>query len=162
MKRFFLAALLLAPSLVHAQHVRVAADRDTVAHRKPDPWGGLLGIHGGAPAKLSAGIGMIYITGRDADSREGYGLVLEPGLGAGRASLTYAEYDRMGTALQLRLSALRTWRSPSKVGRNQTYVGPELRYTPILVTIGAGYYWRLAGDVSGQDKFFASTIGLMF
>ena len=161
MRLFVAALLLLGPSIAHAQDVG-AAGRDSVARHEPDPWGGLLGIHGGAPAKLSAGIGMIYITGRDADTREGYGLVLEPGLGAGRASLTYAEYDRMGTALQFRLSTLRTWRSPSKVGRNQTYVGPEIRYTPMLFTVGAGYYWRIAGDTPGQDKFFASTIGVMF
>ena len=159
-----MAALLLAPAALRAQDVRSApADGDTTRRRyEPDAWGGLLGIHGGAPAKLSAGVGMIYITSRDADSRSGPGLVLEPGLGAGRVSLTYASYDRMGTAAQFRISALRTWKSPSKVGRNQTYVGPELRYTPMLFTVGAGYYWRVAGEARAQDKFFASTIGLMF
>ena len=113
----------------------------------------------GVPARLSAGFGVILVTSHLPESRRGFALNVDAGQGAGRLSVGAIEYDYMGSAMQLRASVLRTWRDPWRVEANQTFVGPEIRFSPLVITFGIGYYWRTAGSAPGDDRFFAPTIG---
>ena len=148
-----LAALMLAAGSALAQRP------------DPKPQCGVLplfGLHVGAPQKaaLSAGFAVPHVC--TSDQFTGPEFFAEAGLGGGKAGVGLINFGAAGSAAQTRVAVLRTWRRPWHVGASQTFVGPEVRVTYLLLTFGAGYYWRTAGHLPGQTRFHAFSAGIGF
>jgi hypothetical protein len=125
-----LATLLVAGASAHAQNIRT--DSTTRFHVLP-----ALGVHIGTPQRASAALGIVV--GEDfvregRDHSRNIALFAEPGLGAGRASLAYVShgYGSFGSGFGFAATALRTWQEPWQLEPNQTYVGGEVLFWPIL------------------------------
>jgi hypothetical protein len=121
----------------------------------------LFGFHVGAPQKAALGLGVVraWATG---SGFAGVTLMAEGGLGGGRVSVGALGFGGPAVSVQLRGSVVRTWGEPWVVAPGQTYAGPELRVGAVLLTAGAGYYWRQGGGAPGDDRFFGASIGVGF
>jgi hypothetical protein len=122
----------------------------------------LFGLHVGAPQKVALAAGMAVPHVCTADEFTGPEFFAEAGLGGAKAGTGIINFGAAGTAAQTRVAVVRTWRHPWRVGPSQTFAGPEVRVTFLLVTLGAGYYWRTAGHVPGDARFPAFSAGLGF
>ena len=151
--------LFAATNVVQAQRVE-----ERTRSRTPDgPFADVVfGLHAGAPHKVALALGVAYVVADSPRSRKGYALIAEGGVSAGRLSVAAVEYELAASGFQTRASVLRTWGSPWKIAANQTFIGPEVRFSPTLLTIGVGYYWRVAGNAPGDARFFAPTVGILF
>jgi len=130
-----LAALLLMPlSGVWAQQCRGCAGEDTTHRMHVLPGAGL---RFGAPQKASVALGVVVGEDWQAnghDHSRNVGLLIEPGLSAGRASVAYIShgFGSFGSGVAIAASALRTWDDPWWSRENTTYVGGELTVWPIV------------------------------
>jgi len=122
--------------------------------------GPAFGLHVGAPQKVSLALG----AGRWRESTNDdydvvFGLV-EPGLGAGRASVGYLRSrGNLNTGLALRASALRTWRDPWSVEPNRTFVGLEASAHAFFFNVRAGAFRRTT-SAEGRAVLFTIDAGL--
>src|SRR5829696_7312069 len=121
--------------------------------------GPAFGLHVGAPQKVSLALG----AGRWRESGDNYdgvfGLV-EPGLGAGRASVGYLRSrGNLNTGLGVRASALRTWRDPWSVAPNTTFVGVEASAHAFFFNVRGGAFRRMTSG-SGREVLFTIDAGL--
>ena len=84
----------------------------------------------------------------------GRGLLLqtEPGLAGLKGSIGYASvgYPATWTA---RLSGVRTWGDPWVAKADETYVGPEVTFSPFFLKVGIGAMYRISG--SRRDEWIA-------
>ena len=130
-----LAVLLLAPmSAGFAQRCRGCADDDTTHRTHLLP---ALGLRVGAPQKASAALGLVMGEDWQQNGREhsrNVALYVEPGIGAGRASIAYINhgFGSFGSGLALAGTVLRTWDEPWWGRENTTYAGGELTVWPIV------------------------------
>jgi hypothetical protein len=62
-------------------------------------------------------------------------------------------------SMEARLTVIRTWKNPISAGPNETYLGPELRMSPLFV-IGIGYYFQINQSEKTKKSFFGFQIGL--
>ena len=127
-----------------------------VVHTRIGP---AFGLHVGAPQKVSLALG----AGRWRESGDDYdgvfGLV-EPGLGAGRASVGYLRSrGNLNTGLGVRASALRTWRDPWSVEPNRTFVGVEGSAHLFFFNVRAGAFRRMTA-AEGRAVLFTIDGGL--
>ena len=121
--------------------------------------GPAFGLHVGAPQKVSLALG----AGRWRESGDNYdgvfGLV-EPGLGAGRASVGYLRSrGNLNTGLGIRASALRTWGDPWSVAPNTTFVGVEASAHAFFFNVRGGTFRRTTSG-SGREVLFTIDGGL--
>ena len=91
-----------------------------------------IGIRAGLPQKVSAAVGIVAGKNyREKGHTEDIGLYIEPGLGAGRASLAYINgFGNMGSGFGFAATALRTWKDPINLTTNSTYAGGEIWVWP--------------------------------
>ena len=127
-----------------------------VVHTRIGP---AFGLHVGAPQKVSLALG----AGRWRESGDDYdgvfGLV-EPGLGAGRASVGYLRSrGNLNAGLAVRASALRTWRDPWSVEPNRTFVGVEASAHALIFNVRAGAFRRTTA-AEGRAVLFTIDGGL--
>lgn len=144
------AVLLLAP----ARSLR-AQDTATTWSRL----GPVYGLHVGAPQRASVTVGVGRWQQR-ADTIHIAFVAVEPGLGAGRASVGY--FRGVGNLLggiAVRASALRTWRDPWSVAPNRTYVGVEASGHAIL-SARVGLFGRTSP--AGGPLLVTADLGLLF
>lgn len=125
----FALALNIIPSTVRAQRVE---DTLTRSHIVP-----AFGLRVGAPQKASAALGLLLGQEWQKSGHEhsrNAAVFLEPGLGAGRASVAYVEngYGFFGSGFALAATALRSWGDPWTVKPDVTYAGGEVILWPIL------------------------------
>ena len=147
----WLAVLVFAafvPTIARAQRCQGCDDDTTAVHMHVLP---ALGLHVGTPEKVSAAAGIVvgkdwYRNGRDHGRN--LALYVEPGLSAGRASLSYVShgFGTFGSGYAIGPSVLRTWNDPWTVKPNVTYVGGDLTVWPIIFTgPRIGIFRRVAG-----------------
>jgi len=123
------AAVASMPAAAQAQH-----GEDTVPRGHIVP---AFGIRVGGPQKVSAALGVLLGEDWQKNGREHsrkVAVFVEPGLGAGRASVAYVDhgYGTFGSGFAVAATVLRTWREPWTVKPNVTYVGGEFILWPIL------------------------------
>jgi len=127
-----------------------------VAHTRIGP---AFGLHVGAPQKVSLALG----AGRFRESGDNYDVVfglLEPGLGAGRASVGYLRSrGNLNTGLGIRASALRTWGDPWSVEPNRTFVGVEASAHAFFFNVRGGAFRRTT-SAEGRAVLFTIDAGL--
>jgi hypothetical protein len=105
--------------------------------------GPAFGLHVGAPQKVSLALGVGRWRESTGDKLDGVFGLVEPGLGAGRASVGYLRSrGNLNTGLAVRASALRTWRDPWSVAPNRTYVGLEASAHMAIFGVRAGVFRR--------------------
>lgn len=107
-----------------------------------------LGLRAGIPQKVSGAIGLV--TGknyRDRGHTEDVALYVEPGLGAGRASIGYISgFGNMGSGYGVAGTVMRTWKDPINLKTNETYVGAEAWVWPIFFSgPRVGVFRRVTG-----------------
>jgi len=95
------------------------------------------GLRVGAPQKASAALGLLFGEEWQKNGREhsrNAAVFLEPGLGAGRASIAYVEngYGSFGSGFAVAATVLHSWGDPWTVKPNITYAGGEIILWPIL------------------------------
>jgi hypothetical protein len=122
----------------------------------------LYGLHVGAPQKVALAVGFAVPHVCTNDEYTGPEFFAEAGLGGAKAGTGLINFGAAGTSAQTRVTVIRTWRHPWRVAASQTFVGPEVRVTYLLLTVGAGFYWRSAGHVPGDARFRAITGGIGF
>jgi len=150
-----------APAMcADAQVADSVAPRWAVRHRGVAP---LIGVRKGeeSGAALSFGAG---INGRSGmESWSGTIVAVEPGTRALRVSVGRAALAPMAIhGVQVRATFLRTWADGGPVAQGQSFVGPELRLSFMLPSVGVGRYWRVRGEGPGDASFWAMTYGLGF
>lgn len=117
-----------------AQRCASCAAPDSGAHTRLFP---ALGLHVGAPQKVSAALGVLVghesHTGR-RDRSQNVAVFVEPGLAAGRASAMYVAngFGSFGSGFGIGPSVLRTWDDPWQAKPNRTYVGGDLVLWPVV------------------------------
>jgi hypothetical protein len=122
----------------------------------------LYGLHIGAPEKVALAIGFAVPHTCTNDEFTGPEFFAEAGLGGAKAGTGLINFGAAGTSAQTRIAVIRTWRHPWRVAPSQTFVGPEVRVTYLLLSVGAGFYWRTAGHVPGDARFRAISGGIGF
>ena len=122
----------------------------------------LYGLHVGAPEKVAFAVGFAVPHVCTSDEFIGPEFFAEAGLGGAKAGTGLINFGAAGTSAQTRVAVIRTWRHPWRVAASQTFVGPEVRVTYLLLSVGAGFYWRTAGHVRGDARFRAITGGIGF
>jgi len=142
------------------------AARPVLAQR-PDakPQCGVLPLYGlqiGAPEKVALAVGFAVPHTCTNDEFTGPEFFAEAGLGGAKAGTGLINFGAAGTSAQTRVAVIRTWRHPWRVAPAQTFVGPELRVTYLLLSVGAGFYWRTAGHEPGDERFPAISGGIGF
>ena len=158
-----LAALaVLAPAIAKAQACKGCGPEDTTRHSHIFP---AIGIHVGAPQKASAALGVVL--GEDwqkngHDHARNVALFAEPGLGGGRASVSYLRhgYGSFGSGFGVGATVLRTWKDPWTVKPNLTYVGADVLLWPV-VFIGprVGAFRLVSGDGTQKRWLFTFDFG---
>ena len=118
------------------------------------------GLHVGAPQKVSLALG----AGRWRESTgDAYDVVfglVEPGLGAGRASVGYLRSrGNLNAGLAVRASALRTWGDPWSVEPNRSFVGVEGSAHVFFFNVRAGAFRRTT-SADGRAVLFTIDGGL--
>ncbi len=146
---------VLAPAVGRAQDCRGCAADDTAPRSHIFP---AIGVHVGAPQKASAAVGVVL--GEDwqrngRDHSRNVALFAEPGLGGGRASLSYLRhgYGSFGSGFGVGATVLRTWKDPWTVKPNLTFVGADVLLWPVVFIgprVGA---FRLVSGNGGQKKW---------
>ena len=121
--------------------------------------GPAFGLHIGAPQKVSVALG----AGRWrewGDNYEGVFGLVEPGLGAGRASVGYLRSrGNLNIGLGVRASALRTWGDPWSVDPNRTFVGLEASAHAGFLSVRGGVFRRTT-SAAGRAVLFTIDGGL--
>jgi hypothetical protein len=111
-----------------------------------------LGIRAGIPQKLSGAVGVVAGKNyRERGHTEDVAVYVEPGLGAGRASLAYMNgFGNMGSGFGIAATALRTWRDPLNLKTNETFVGGELWAWPMFFSgPRVGLFRKITGTSRG-------------
>lgn len=152
------AAAFAAPAALHAQR-----GEDTIPRGHVVP---AFGVRVGGPQKVSAAVGVLL--GEDwqkngRDHSRNVALFVEPGLGAGRASLAYVDhgYGGFGSGFAIAATVLRTWKDPWTVKPNLTYAGGELILWPILfVGPRVGILHGVSGTMNEKRWLFSFDIGI--
>ena len=122
--------------------------------------GPAFGLHVGAPQKVSLALGAGRWRESTSDAYDVLFGLVEPGLGAGRASVGYLRSrGNLNTGLGVRASALRTWRDPWSVAPNQTFVGVEASAHVAVFVIRAGAFRRTT-SATGSAFLFTIDGGL--
>ena len=117
------------------------------------------GLHVGAPQRASVMLGVGRWRER-ADAIRIAFVAVEPGLGAGRASVGYFRgAGNLLGGIAVRASALRTWRDPWSVAPNRTYVGLEASGHAIL-NARVGLFHRTSP--AGGPLLVTWDLGLLF
>ena len=115
--------------------------------------GPAFGLHVGAPQKVSVALGV----GRWRESGDNFDVVfglVEPGLGAGRASVGYLRSrGNLAAGLGVRASALRTWRDPWSVEPNRTFVGLEASAHLFMFVVRGGAFRRTTAAAERSSLF---------
>jgi len=155
-------ACLAAPALLRAQRCTgCATGEDTIPHMHVIP---ALGVHVGAPQKVSAALGVglgVDWQRNGRDHSRNVVLFAEPGLSAGRASVAYVDQGRFGSGFGVAATVLRTWEDPWIMKQNTTYVGGDVLLWPI-VFMGPriGVFRRITGEPSSKKWVFSLDIGI--
>lgn len=145
---------LAMPAVSHAQR-----GEDTIPRTHILP---ALGVHVGTPQKASIALGVVLGEDWQKDGRDharNVALFVEPGLGAGRASLAYVDhgYGQFGSGFGVAATVIRTWKDPWTVAKNQTFVGGELILWPIVfVGPRIGLFRNVTTTGASSDKWFVS------
>lgn len=147
-------ALLLATRPARAQ----IPDETAIGRHQPGDVIPLFGVQYGAPERYAGSLGVGVASAGGFNHWAGYALVADAGQGGARVSFATMSHSPT-TIAQVRLSAIRTWRTPLVVAGNQTFIGPEIRLSVLYLTVGAGHYWRTAGVTPGDGQFSALTFG---
>lgn len=154
---FTIAMLLATSASAYAQQCRGCVPEDTTRHTHVLP---ALGIHVGTPQKASAALGVMVGEDWRADGHDhsrNAALFVEPGISAGRASLSYVDhgFGAFGSGFAIGPSVLRTWKQPWTVRTNTTFVGADATVWPIFfVGPRVGLYRGIAG--LDKNRWFAS------
>jgi hypothetical protein len=124
-----IVAVIIKPSTLRAQRAEDTLPRSHVVPA--------FGIRVGAPQKASAALGFLVGEEWQKNGREhsrNAAVFLEPGLGAGRASVAYVEngYGSFGSGFAVAATVLRSWGEPWTVKPHITYAGGEVILWPIL------------------------------
>ena len=119
-----------------------------------------LGLRAGLPQKVSAALGIVAGKNfREKGHTEDLALYVEPGLGAGRASLAYINgFGNMGSGFGIAGSALRTWKDPINFKTNETFVGAEIWVWPLFFSgPRVGVFRKVTGTTRGW--YFSADFG---
>jgi hypothetical protein len=111
-----------------------------------------LGIRAGIPQKVSGAVGIVAGKNyRERGHTEDVAVYIEPGLGAGRASLAYMNgFGNMGSGFGVAATALRTWRDPLNLKTNETFVGGEVWAWPMFFSgPRVGLFRKITGTSRG-------------
>jgi hypothetical protein len=112
-----------------------------------------VGLHVGAPQKVSLAVGAARSRAMTDGGAMVFGLV-EPGLGAGRASVGYLRmYGNLGAGLGARASVLRTWRDPWSVAPHRTFAGVEGSAHLFFFNVRGGVFRRTTAAAGGAFLF---------
>ncbi|MDB4874230.1 MAG: hypothetical protein JWM41_676 [Gemmatimonadetes bacterium] len=160
-----LLGALVAPAALGAQRCRGCVPEDTMPRTHIVPG---FGVRFGAPQKASVALGVVL--GEDwqtngHDHSRNVGLIAEPGLSGGRASLAYVYhgYGSFGSGFAIGPSVLRTWRDPWWAKENVTYVGGDIILWPIVfVGPRVGVFRSVGGNSSGSLKRWLVTFDFGF
>ena len=146
---------VVAVALASARRPVQAQQGDTLRVREISSWVPVIGLGLGAPYRESLYFGTARMThlATDVQGSRGIAGVAEVGRGGGQLGIARA-WDNEGLMTRLQAGVLRTWRHPSTVAANQTFVGVQAQST-FVVGISGGYYWRVNGNAAG-DAHFAS------
>lgn len=152
-RSLIVSAALATPAALHAQR-----GEDTIPRTHVLP---ALGLHVGTPQKASIALGVVLGEEWQKDGREhtrNVALFVEPGLGAGRASLAYVDhgYGQFGSGFGIAATVIRTWKEPWTVQRNTTFVGGELILWPIVFVGPRVGLFRGVGNGPSSDRWFVS------
>jgi hypothetical protein len=149
-----LLVLLVAPAL--PSPLRAQASVPNGVRNRIGP---AFGLHIGAPQKVSLALGVGRWRESTDDSYNGVFGLVEPGLGAGRASVGYLRSrGNLNTGLAVRASALRTWRDPWSVPPNRTFVGLEASAHLFYFHFRGGAFRR---TTAGDAFLFTIDAGLL-
>jgi hypothetical protein len=115
----------------------------------------MVGLRVGTPQKVSAAVGIVV--GMEwqkygADRSRDIALFVEPGVGAGRASVAFIKgIGSMGSGYGVAATVLRTWKQPWSITPNTTYVGGEVLIMPLFLTgPRVGLMRRITGPSKGS------------
>lgn len=155
----FIVCLIADAATARAQGMRT--DSTTRFHVLP-----ALGVQIGAPQRASAALGIVV--GEDfvregRDHSRNVALFAEPGIDAGRASLAYVShgYGSFGSGFGIAATALRTWNEPWELDPNQTYVGGEVLFWPILfVGPRVGLLRNVSSVETSRHWFWSFSFGI--
>ena len=156
--------LLLVPAMTLAgQRCHDCAPEDTTRRTHILP---AIGAHFGEPQKASLSLGVVLGEDWQAEGRDharNIGLLAEPGLAGGRASLVYLRhgYGNFGSGFGVAATVLRTWDDPWTAHPNVTYAGGELILWPI-VFIGPriGLFRSIAGNPTDKRWLVSLDFGI--
>ena len=130
-----LALLVAASTRVHAQGARTVALSVSA------------GAHASYPEQLSASLVLRASFERFDGTRQGYAVLLEPGLHGGR--LIFGREAVVGPGiLTSGIGALLTWTLPPSMTRLPVYLVTEQRLTINWLTVGIGFGVRVSSDPS--------------
>lgn len=133
-------ALLLFPALLHAQR---AGDYE-----------GVFGLRFGGAQRQSAYVGLARVTHYSPEDHSAQTLELEAGRSAGQVGFGYMSQGQMTPIYRAQVVAMRTWRRPTDLAPNQTFVGTEAQLS-LLVGVSIGTYWRVSGKAPGDARYHA-------
>jgi hypothetical protein len=119
-----------------------------------------LGVRAGIPQKVSGAIGIVAGKNyREKGHTEDIAVYVEPGLGAGRASIGYINgFGNMGSGFGVAATALRTWKDPINLKTNETYYGGEVWVWPMFFSgPRVGIFKKMTGTTRGW--YFTADFG---
>jgi hypothetical protein len=118
------------------------------------------GVRIGWPQKLSGYVGLGIPQKRFEHGYTGWALTVEPGLGGGSIGIGHTTSGSLGITARRQLVVLRTWGDPWLVGRDQTYVGLDVRILIAYVGFSVGGYVRVPEPDAGLGALLA--LGFVF
>ena len=112
---------------------------------------------------LRATVDLGVFAGKDLKRDGPFGAIaVDVGQGGIRYGVGYGLRHLDGFILA-RLAVLETKSNPGGgIDTGQRFIGPDLRIGTMGLTIGAGYYWRVAGAAPGDQGVATLSVGLLF
>ena len=135
-----LLAVLLLPAALRAQHA--------------GGYEGLLGARLGGAQRQSVYVGVGRVTHSSSEDHSAQTLELEAGRSAGQVGLGLMSQGQMTPIFRGQVVAMRTWRRPTDLAPNQTFVGTEVQAS-LIVGVSFGSYWRVSGHAPGDARYHA-------
>ncbi|HEX2780165.1 MAG TPA: hypothetical protein VHM30_11745 [Gemmatimonadaceae bacterium] len=134
--------------------VGLLAALPAVADAQVGSYEGLFGARLGGAQRQSIYVGVGHITHYSSEDHSAQTLELEMGRSAGQVGLGLSSQGQMTPIFRGQMVALRTWRRPSDLAANQTFVGTEVQIS-LLVGVSFGTYWRVRGNAPGDARYHA-------
>lgn len=123
-------------------------------HAQGGSYAPLFGVRFGGAQRQSSYVGIERVTHESSEGVAGNTLELEVGRSAGQVGVGRSSFGPMTPIFRLQAVGMRSWKRATDVAPGQTFVGAELQ---IALFVGASYayYWRVAGEAPGQERYHA-------